>query len=137
MAEAGEERHKGRRGRRKDGPRKKARRAGESGRREEPNGRRRASLIAAIAHPLRRRILRVIADAGEPLSPVRISKMFRVPLGTVIYHARVLRRCGAIVPAGEQQVRGAVEHFYDTTIEDDPPIETLLEETKETDEKDG
>ncbi len=137
MAEAGEERRKGRRTQRKSGPRKKARKAGESRPRGEPDGRRRASLIAAIVHPLRRRILRVIADAGKPLSPVQVSRMLRIPLATVGYHTRVLRRCGAVEPAGEQQVRGAIEHFYDTTIKDDPPIEALLEETRAVDEEDG
>jgi len=33
--------------------------------------------------------------------------------------------------------RGAVEHLYESTIEDDPPIETLLAETKEFDERNG
>ena len=136
MAEADEERRKGRRAQRKSGPRKKARKAGESRSRGKPDGRRRASLIAAIAHPLRRRILRTIADAGK-LSPVQVSRRLRFPLATVGYHTRVLRACGAVEPAGEQQVRGAIEHFYDTTIKDDPPIEALLEETREVDEEDG
>ena len=43
----------------------------------------------------------------------------------------------ALEPTGEQQVRGAIEHFYASTVEDDPPIETLLEETREADEEAG
>jgi DNA-binding transcriptional ArsR family regulator len=139
MAEAGGERRKDRRDQEKGEPRKrkKARKGGEPRPRREPNGRRRSSLIAAIDNPLRRRILRTIGGAGKPLSPVQISRMFRVPLATVGYHTRVLLACGAVEPAGERPVRGAVEHFYDTTIENDPPIEALLEETRAVDEEDG
>ncbi|HKB50394.1 MAG TPA: helix-turn-helix domain-containing protein [Solirubrobacterales bacterium] len=129
MADAGEERKKGK-------PSKKARKARASRRRKKPDGRRRANLICAIAHPLRRRILRLIADGGESCSPAQIARELGLPIGTVAYHAKVLWRFGAVEPAGEQQVRGAVEHFYDTTIEDDPPIETLLEETREVDDED-
>jgi DNA-binding transcriptional ArsR family regulator len=94
----------------------------------------RGSLIAAIAHPGRRRILRIVATAGEARSPAQMAKAMSLPQGMVAYHARVLWRLGAVEPASERMVRGAVEHFYDTTIEDDPPIEALLEETREVDE---
>lgn len=137
MAEAGEEprraRHPGKRG----GPGKKARKARRIRRRKNLNGRGRALLIKAIVHPLRRRILRVMTGEGEPLSPVQISKKLGVSLSMVVYHATVLRICGAVEPAGERQVRGAIEHFFEVAIEDDPPIEALLEETREADEEDG
>ena len=136
MADSDEERKRGKAGQRKGKPSKKARKARASRRLRKPNGRRRANLISAIAHPLRRRILRVIADGGESCSPAQIAEELALPTGTVAYHARVLWRFGAVEPAGQQQVRGAVEHFYDTTIEDDPPIEALLEETREVDDGD-
>jgi len=135
MAEAGGKRKKDKRDLKKGKPGKKARQA-RARRRKEPSSKQRANLIWAIAHPLRRRILRAIADGGESLSPAQVARELGLPIGTVAYHARILWRFGAVEPAGEQQVRGAVEHFYDTTIEDDPPIETLLEETREVDEED-
>jgi DNA-binding transcriptional ArsR family regulator len=112
----------------------------ESGQKRDtsPKGKRghggdRAGLIAAIAHPARRHILRLLIAAGEPRSPAQMAKALDLPLGMVAYHTRVLGRLGAVEPAGEQMVHGAVEHFYDTTIKDDPPIEALLEETREAD----
>lgn len=137
MAEADEGQRRERRTGNEGKSRRRARKPEDYWRRKRSPGQRRAMLIKAIAHPLRRRILRQMADAGKPLSPVQLSKALGMPLGMVVYHATVLRICGALEPAGERQVRGAIEHFYETTIEDDPPIEALLDETREADEKDG
>jgi DNA-binding transcriptional ArsR family regulator len=136
MADAGEEGKRGKRSRKMGSPGKKARKAKAGRRRRRSSGRRRVHLIVAIANPLRRRILRVIHDWGEPVSPIQIARELCLPIGTVAYHANVLRRLGAVEPAGEQQVRGAVEHLHDSTIEDDPTIEALPEETREGDDED-
>jgi DNA-binding transcriptional ArsR family regulator len=135
VADAGEE-EKGKPGLRKSRPSEKARRARAARRRKKPDGRRRVNLLVAIAHPLRRRILRVLHDWGEPCTPAQIAEELGLPVDTVAYHAKVLWRLDAVEPAGEQQARSAVDPFYDTTIEDDPPIETLLEETREVDDED-
>ncbi len=136
MAEAGE----GRRGDERAGEGEagdgKARKPEDYWRRKRSAGQRRAMLIKAIAHFVRRRILRKLAEEGAPLSPIQLSKALRMPLATIIYHSTVLRTCGALEPAGERQVRGAVEHFYETRISNDQPIEALLEETREADEED-
>lgn len=95
----------------------------------------RGDILLAIAHPLRRRILRRLDERSGPTSPVQLGDELGGPLGKLAYHVRVLWRLGALSAAGEQQVRGAVEHFYLSTIKDDPPIETLLEETKKEDEE--
>ena len=105
--------------------------------RKNPDGRGRADLINAISHPLRRRILRLLADLGDQSSPTKIAKQFDLHVGLVGYHVRVLQRLGAVELTDEGMVRGAVEHFYKTTISDDPPIEALLEETREVDEETG
>jgi DNA-binding transcriptional ArsR family regulator len=110
-----------------------ARRNRARGEREEP-GWHRANLIDAIAHPLRRRILRLLADRDEQSSPARIGKELRLHVGTIGYHMRVLEELGAVELTDEKMVRGAVEHFYETTIADDPPIEALLEETRKVDD---
>lgn len=100
---------------------------------------RRAAQIKAIDHPLRRCILRAFLNEGRKLSPVQISRGLTAsgltaPLGSVAYQVRVLHRLSAVKPTGERQVRGAVQRFYESTIENDPPIETLLEETRQGDE---
>jgi DNA-binding transcriptional ArsR family regulator len=110
------------------------RRARAARRRERSEGRRRVHVILAIAHPLRRRMLRMIVKQGEPLSPAQMARELGMPVDTVTYHAKVLWHFEAVEPIGEQQVRGAAEHFYEVTIENDPPLEALLEETREADD---
>jgi len=111
-----------------------ARRAREARRREMSDGRRRVLMVMAIAHPLRRRMLRMIVKHGEPLSPVQMAKELGLPVGTITYHARVLWHFEAVEPIREPQVCGAAEHLYEVTIENDRPIETLLDETREADD---
>lgn len=98
------------------------------------DGCRRAALIGALNHSARRRILRLMLDRGQRLSPVEAAREFDMPLGEVSYHVRILHDRHAVKRAGTQQVRGAIQRFYEATIEDDPPIEALLEETREADE---
>jgi DNA-binding transcriptional ArsR family regulator len=111
-----------------------ARRARAARRRERSEGHGRVQMIMAIAHPLRRRMLRMIVKHREPLSPTQMAKEFGLPLGTITYHARVLRQFKAVEPIRERQMHGAAEHLYEVTLENDPPIETLLEETREVDD---
>ena len=114
--------------------------AGRDKRRKGPKetaGAHRADLINAIAHQLRRRIMRLLGDLREQSSPTKIAEEFDMHVGTVGYHVRVLEQLGAVELTDEKMVRGAVEHFYKTTIDDDPPIEALLEETREVDDERG
>jgi DNA-binding transcriptional ArsR family regulator len=104
--------------------------------RELMRSRERANLVCAMAHPVRRCVLRALGESEESHSPTWLAKTLDIPLSTTAYHVTILRKFGAIELADEQAARGAVEHFYTTTIEDDPPIEALLEETREADESD-
>lgn len=104
----------------------------EAQRRKREQSRQRANLIWAICHPSRRRILRRIGDAGAPCEPARLAEALELSPGATAYHVAILRRFGALRPAGEEG--GEVEPLYVTTIEDDPPIEALLEETRDVDE---
>jgi DNA-binding transcriptional ArsR family regulator len=120
--------------------RKRARKKGEKrkpgAKREKiSHGQRIARLIWSIAHPVRRRILRAIRDYGEDCSPAQIATELELPLSMVTYHTAVLRNYGAVEPVSERQARGAIEHFYDSAIEDSPSIENLLEETREADDE--
>jgi len=112
---------------------KRARKPKGSPRRKKAAARPRGDMLLAIAHPLRRRILRKLAARDEPTSPIQLADELKGPLGRIAYHVRILWRLGAVSAAREQQVRGVVEHFYMSAIEDDPPIETLLEETRKED----
>jgi DNA-binding transcriptional ArsR family regulator len=99
------------------------------------DARRRAQIVIAIAHPLRRRILQTIVDRKESLSPAEIASEFALPVGTITYHAKVLWHFGALEPAGERDVRGAIEQVYGTTADDHAPLGKLLEEAQQSDDE--
>jgi predicted ArsR family transcriptional regulator len=73
-------------------------------------------LARANTHPLRVSILEVLSlDNGRTLSPKDLSLELQAPLSTVNYHVTELRRSGLVEIVDEQQVRGAIEHFYRLT----------------------
>lgn len=69
-------------------------------------------LLDALRNPLRRSLLRRYFESEEMLSPKELARLEKQPLSGVSYHVRVLVKCGAIEIAGEQRVRGSVQHFY-------------------------
>jgi DNA-binding transcriptional ArsR family regulator len=73
-------------------------------------------LLMALRHPLRRRILRELAD-GESRSPRELAAALRQPLGNVSYHVRVLAERSAVALVATRPSRGSVEHFYRSTVE--------------------
>jgi len=70
-----------------------------------------ASLVKALGHPLRLRLLELITERGEA-SPVELARSLEQPLATVSHHFRVLRELGSIELTRTEPRRGAVEHFY-------------------------
>lgn len=73
-----------------------------------------AQIAKILSHPLRTRILEVVADLGEA-SPNRIASETGSPLGSVSYHVRILRESGWLELVRTLPRRGAVEHFYRAT----------------------
>jgi hypothetical protein len=72
-------------------------------------------LARANTHPLRVSILEVLnIDGGRTMSPKDLSLELRAPLSTVNYHVTELRDSDLVEVVDEQQVRGAIEHFYST-----------------------
>jgi DNA-binding IclR family transcriptional regulator len=71
-------------------------------------------LARSNTHPLRVSILEVLSldDGARTLSPKELSHELQAPLSTVNYHVTELRMAGLLEIVGEQQVRGAIEHFY-------------------------
>jgi DNA-binding transcriptional ArsR family regulator len=69
------------------------------------------SLIKALAHPLRWRIVEAVVERGEA-SPVELARLLDEPLATVSHHTRVLRDHGCIELTRTEPRRGAVEHYY-------------------------
>lgn len=64
----------------------------------------------ALAHPLRIRILAMLADRCA--SPVQLSSQLDATLGTVAYHVRTLHSLGLVELVDTRQRRGATEHYY-------------------------
>jgi DNA-binding transcriptional ArsR family regulator len=75
-------------------------------------------LLLALSHPLRRRILRMLAD-DRPRSPSELADGLRLPLPTVSYHVRVLANRGAVRLVRTAPARGSTQHFYLPSIEAD------------------
>jgi DNA-binding transcriptional ArsR family regulator len=66
--------------------------------------------VKALAHPLRIRILAMLADRSA--SPVQLSAQLDATLGTVAYHVRTLHNLGLVELVDTRQRRGATEHYY-------------------------
>jgi DNA-binding transcriptional ArsR family regulator len=69
------------------------------------------SLMKALAHPLRWRILELVSERGEA-SPVELARALDQPLATVSHHVRVLRESRSLELTRTEQRRGALEHYY-------------------------
>ena len=81
-------------------------------------------LLVALRHPLRRRILREMAD-GEAISPRQLSDALGQPLSNVSYHVRVLAERAVINLVRTTPTRGSVQHFYRSAI-DAPWVRQVL-----------
>ena len=66
--------------------------------------------VKALAHPLRIRILAMLADRNA--SPVQLAARLDATLGTVAYHVRTLHSLGLVELVDTRQRRGATEHYY-------------------------
>jgi DNA-binding transcriptional ArsR family regulator len=73
------------------------------------------NLLVALRHPLRRQILREMAD-GKVISPLELSNTLRQPLSNVSYHVRVLAQCAAVTLVDTKPTRGSVQHFYRSAV---------------------
>jgi DNA-binding transcriptional ArsR family regulator len=74
-------------------------------------------LLSALRHPLRREILREMVGE-EAISPRELSLLLDRPLSNVSYHVRVLADCAAVTLVSTRPVRGSMQHFYCTEIEE-------------------
>lgn len=94
-------------------------------------------LLKALVHPLRRQILRLLHSSNEPFSPVQIEKELGLggELSSVSYHVTVLFGYKVLRRTGKRQVRGAMENFYASRVEDVPWLRGVLSRTQESDEK--
>lgn len=73
-------------------------------------------LFVAMAHPLRRRILRAMHDGLGDVSPRELADRLKQPLSRLSYHVKVLEKCGALELVDTQPVRGSTQHFYRSVV---------------------
>jgi DNA-binding transcriptional ArsR family regulator len=73
-------------------------------------------MFTALAHPLRRQILRRMLEEKGELSPRQLAADLSQPLSALSYHVRVLAQCDAIELRGTKAVRGSTQHFYRAEI---------------------
>jgi DNA-binding transcriptional ArsR family regulator len=85
-------------------------------------------LLAALRHPLRRRILREMADE-KAVSPRELARSLGQPLSNVSYHVRVLAECGAVSLVATKPTRGSMQHFYRRAVEAPWALQVLELET--------
>jgi DNA-binding transcriptional ArsR family regulator len=72
------------------------------------------AVLKAVGHPIRRAILRRLAQSGE-LSPKGASDELEQPLANVAYHFRTLLETGVVKLMKSEPRRGAIEHYYSRT----------------------
>ncbi|MFF7994522.1 ArsR/SmtB family transcription factor [Kitasatospora xanthocidica] len=70
---------------------------------------------AALAHPLRQRLL--FALSGRPSTISRLAAQLGANKGGVSHHLRVLCEAGLVQDAGTRRVRGGTEKYYRRTAE--------------------
>jgi len=71
-------------------------------------------LAQVLAHPLRDRVL--FEYQGEPTSPARVARRLDRPVNLISYHTGVLVEHGCLALVRTERHRGALEHFYRSTI---------------------
>lgn len=93
-------------------------------------------LIAALNHPLRRRILRAYLDGHvQTASSTQLATRLDMPLGNVAYHVKTLARLGVLELARSEKVRGAEERFYAISLaEQTGCVGGILEACRQVDE---
>ncbi|MFF7812786.1 ArsR/SmtB family transcription factor [Streptomyces roseolus] len=69
--------------------------------------------FAALAHPLRQRLLFALGQRPATLS--RLAAQLDAKKGNVAHHLKVLREAGLVHVAGTRQVRGGTEQYYQRT----------------------
>src|SRR5690349_22221996 len=76
-------------------------------------------LFEGLAHPLRRRVLRLMMGQRREMTPRALAERLEEPLSVVSYHVRVLEQCDAVRLTRTERVRGATQHFYRCTLKAD------------------
>jgi DNA-binding transcriptional ArsR family regulator len=91
-------------------------------------------LFDALAHPLRRRILREMMRSEAEVTPTALACGLDEPLSVLSYHVRVLAECKAVKLVRTERVRGSTQHVYRCSLRTEW-ARTALEVTLDPPEK--
>jgi DNA-binding transcriptional ArsR family regulator len=91
-------------------------------------------LMKALNHVFRRKILRILHEAGEARSASELTPLLGLTLSHVSYHLRSLYDLNVVALTEARYARGSLERFYISVIADNPAAALLLDSTKEQDE---
>jgi hypothetical protein len=87
-----------------------------------------------LNHVIRRRILRAVHAAGQPLSSTQLSAedgaLSEWSLSTVAYHMKVLAKYDLVSEDHAIMRRGALEHFFASRVSGDPTVLSVLAQTE-------
>lgn len=85
-------------------------------------------VLVALRHPVRRQMLRRMAEEQSPVSPRGLAEDLKMPLSNVSYHARVLVHCGVFRLVDLKPRRGSVQHFYEPSdLAEHPMVKAALD----------
>ncbi len=99
-----------------------------------------ADLFEGLAHPLRRRVLRLMKEERRETTPSELSERLGEQLSVLSYHVRVLEQCNAVRLTRTERVRGATQHFYRFSLKADwarRALEKTHDPPKDKDKKGG
>ncbi len=95
------------------------------------------AMIAALNHPLRRRILRRFEEnEGTKTSAARLAAEFDLPLGNISYHLQSLSKLKILSLAEVRRIRGAREFVFISNLDGEEGwFRSALEESRAADER--
>lgn len=88
-------------------------------------------MLEALQHENRRKILKLLVEVGEPVSPVMASRAMRLSLRVTSNHFRFLQRRGLVRLTEQRPRRGFTESFYvpHPVVHSSPVIRAVLDVT--------
>jgi DNA-binding transcriptional ArsR family regulator len=86
----------------------------------------------ALAHPVRRQILRALNESSEPRSPSEIAStsLPHASISVISYHAQVLESCDSVAMTGTRKAQGAVARLYASKVVGDEQFAAVLQATR-------
>jgi DNA-binding transcriptional ArsR family regulator len=93
------------------------------------------TLIRALSHPLRRKVLRMLHRSGEDKSPAQLSERIGENVSTVNYQMNALANMSVLRRTEVRKVRGFKQNFFASEVSEHKQIALILADTEKDDER--